>query len=502
MHGYKFLCKLSKNLKAIKKKESIFCLDDYLKKIEKIKSEMKNEFFKRHNGEKISNDLWYEVLNSDNYYDDIIIAQYMFWGIQNAGSSELKYEVEKTNDMIIEVEGKVTDEEEKIPKRMSIEQCDDLKEYFPFEIKKAGSFSYITTWCNEFQQILWDQNTRNILFINQKKAGKKRDITRYKYEKSENMYKKLKNEKIENLIMFEMTLGFKLTNIIHGYLLDIKKREVIEKIDNILEMLCEIPGINMRKIISQHIFFELRENKFEAKEVKKMEVLLRELLVEIKKNYDNLLEMYGGYFLEQVEKRDEDIFDYAAYLNWIREKVENGQKEYWDDYGLCSSFDEYSVILNRKYYAAMGLLQLKDLDEKIKDLRRLIFDLGKKYFEVCECIRGSNHPELLEFKSDFTNTKFENEKLYGEESIIRSSDNLNNENSSERQDWLQEVEKRLNGIFKKAENKSIKSGMEKITTESGYAELHERIIYYLLTNVSKEGKIPVNIKSQGNKFSR
>ena len=223
------------------------------------------------------------VKDCNCYYDDIDIALLMFCGIEETDSSEIAGEVEKTYSNLYDVYY-----EKEIPIPIGNRKGDmgryskDIEKYFPFAITKSKEGRSITKWCKDYQELLWRQNNAEIFSINKKGD----DISRYCYLKTEKLYDSLKEKPIENLLMFEMTMGFGITNTIYSYLENIKKVSQILEIEPALRILCEFPGINLRKTIADLVFCYLSEKELSKKSIK----IALEALKDIQKNINELYE--------------------------------------------------------------------------------------------------------------------------------------------------------------------------------------------------------------------
>lgn len=447
---------------------------------------LSNDMKKEIENESIRNmflkELWKVVLDFNNYYQDIRIASYMAWGIINSKSSDLKEEVQKTHDKIREEK-----EDGKNKKIYS-----DIEKFFPFEIKKNDkdhNYYYITTWCREYQQQLWNELNRNIFAINHKNIK----IGYYQIEK---IYNELKKTDIENLLLFEMTVGFGLTNTILAYLEEIGLEDIkdIERLEPIIEIICSIPGINMRNNISKTVFHNLLYVGFEEERINEMEKILKELSIEIKNNYDNCLEIYIIYFVDTIKKKQANIFDYTDFLHDMKQEIKEEQERYWEICGLGDFPDrEYNW-----FYERSGISNIQSIYSYILEYERLLLELSKHMIKASSGILHSDDPDLYDLKKKigYPTVAPEFIRNRGTEGIIRSDDGKTDQKNlfmDNEKIIKEEVEKIL--IKKKKEN-DRKAGLKRnVYVNTRYAYLQKLILYHLLNDMSNGFKIPALLQT-------
>lgn len=236
----------------------------------------------------------------------------------------------------------------------------------------------------------------NIEIYNVEKE-KSKDISRYGYKKGKKIYglldashsgsseedkeavadEEVVADKLENFWLMEQTLGYGLMGEIYPYIKTIRKREELNRLDSILEYLCKVPYINMRKKVARIIFYYLRQEKFSEICIKHIENVMGDIVPKIKKCFWDLCILEWWYIVRDYRKgvdKQEEIEQFLV----STENEWNNQDIFWEismddnrEQGLsdASYFSENRTEV--EFLHAMMITGIRD-EKQLKDKKKLL----------------------------------------------------------------------------------------------------------------------------------
>lgn len=280
---------------------------------------------------------------------------------------------------------------------------------FPFNMKRT-----MTDWCKESQRILFQKERfdifdlkKDILEEKEKEEGKKpkNDITRYGFYKTKEIIdeikeeeifensneKEIKEEEIENLLFLDYVLGIGLTNSIHIITQGINKRTELDKLDDIIKLLAELPYLQIRNELAIEIINYVKERKNE--------------------DYDINIRQYDFELLksERINKIDSERVKKAEEILKI---IVNNVKDIW-------KIESQLVVFNWYKYEKERDLSEEKLKENSEFYIRSLLKNEKKLHLMFAQEQGYNLLELPkqltyeEIKKQFEEFKIEKNKKNG-----------------------------------------------------------------------------------------
>lgn len=284
------------------------------------------------------------IVEAKSYRMDVVFAIFMYLGYKTSKNKKLKGAASNVITEIDEIreeekgnnKGESSSKEEGAKNRYSSK----ILENFPFEIKydmgKGETNEYkvwkCSSWCRDYQNEMLGRDNNAEIFAVDKDST---DITRYGFVKSEKIFRKLEETKIENILLYEMSTGYKLTNKIYLYLREIEYKEKIDELEGILYYLCKIPCIKVGMMVSEILLFYLNNKEFEEKSINDVNIFLKSIVNKIEEYFTDLCRLMWcswlgsceGFLLKEAKNE---------ILNW-REEVEGWRND-------CFSMDATRIV--------------------------------------------------------------------------------------------------------------------------------------------------------------
>lgn len=327
------------------------------------------------------------VVEAESYRMDVVFAIFMYLGYKTSKNKELKG---AASNVITEID-EIREEEKSSNKGESSSKEEGAKnrysskilENFPFEIKydmgKGETNEYkvwkCSSWCRDYQnEMLGSDNNAEIFAVDKDST----DISRYGFIKSKKIFRKLKETEIENILFYEISTGYKLTNKIYPYLREMEYKEKIDELEGIFHYLCKIPCIKLGTMVSDFLLFYLYNKKFEENSIQDVYNFLENIVCKIEEYFLDLCRLMWCSWLSSCDsfllKDTKDII-----VNW-REDIER----WWNGY---FSPDETNMINDDHLdeYELTELAQIAITNE----------------CEVLACLADSKNKKVKPYKEKF-----------------------------------------------------------------------------------------------------
>lgn len=307
--------------------------------------------------------------------------------------------------------------------------------------------------CKEYHKLMIQQKNLGLFDINSSKES----LEQYAFPKTHDIYKELKYSPIENLLLLEKTQGIGYTNQLYCYLKDIAEKEQLEKLEEIIECVAEIPMI-IRKDITDEIWSYLYYCKYSDASVQCVKDAVYGIVYLVKETYKKIWKFNWQIFIEGK------CPFYA---------LEGTLTTIWRDY--FSEFEVYEDFLNSKDLC--GLRDVEDIrgkeeQEEVKKGKKVI-DGVMSCFIAC----GDNKKTLL--AKDKRGNEIINTLVMKKSEAQYFGENMNDGKTGEM--ILQEVYEEL----KEQENKKWKVDPKRKTVNLGPMDVYARVHEYVVRTLNK-----------------
>lgn len=494
----------------------IFLNDGVLKeKLEKIVKKNKDSFSKEWNSlkEEITSDnekerelilnifkyLENTIYESVNYVDDIISLIYM--GLLHNDS---KYDIFSENYIELEENKDIKKElqsvwQRKANKEGNVEKInkESARAYYPTQIISKEivrdpvegaklEIESIPGGCLMFHKVAMSMNNIGLFDVETDNIS----IKRYSYGRMYTIYEELKNSPIENILLAEYSLGIGYTCQIYSNVLkDIKTREELEMITNLILCGAEIPYFFIRKNMVDVICALIKEDKLSIKLTTKVERIWEKANEIINKVMQDVLKIWWfPYYLFSTEK---ELISLREYLSEKWNYYYNDDVVY-NDYREFFRVDDWRIMKNVEecFYKIEGLKKDKIDEEKVKIP---LWENYKLYADAFEDADGYRH--ILYYEGYING--------YGKEVQKRTIERMSKEHFSQ----IEEKNKRYYDIreeeFEKVRkekmhefiNYDVKRNVAKMQVPHKYALIHRKIVRIRLKNLYTLRK---NLESSNN----
>ena len=342
---------------------------------------------------------------------------------------------------------------------MSDKFNDEIEKKYPFEIKNIKQESgysdkKVSFWCRHFQRKLL---ATNLLSQN----NNEKDFSKFKYTRIKKIWEELKDAdvNVENRIIFEDIIGFILA---HQIYICVKRQNrkygrdtyyFNEKINDLIKVVCQIPGIKRRYMLTEKIFqtdYSVAEDK-NSKE-------WNEFLEMIKKLHAYLVLLEWWYAFSQGSAS-------AQVFSWLLNNLKNIDDEV-DKYNFLTSlydadrYEERYTDIPTAEGTSMGML-LSEFGEIEKELRRIkIIFKAKEIHESDELIKLGIGKDIKQ--------------------VIRICEEYEKNLKKGKKEIIDKIEQR--------NRKLILS--KKDTPDITYAKIQKLILYHRLKEIETVGKFP------------
>lgn len=238
---------------------------------------------------------------SENYLNDLVLDIYMsfLWNDEN-------------ND--VSYSGEIEEEWEKGSIHKSVNKDEVIRNY-PFAEMCGFPAKPIQGGCREYHELMMKQKNIGIFDF----SGKTKNMQRYGFPKTKELYQELQQAPIENMILLEQTQGVKYTNILFEYLHKIVNKENLEMYEQIIKGVLGIEPIFIRNEILRMIFGYVTENSNNENEnvnvIKEVNEIIGGLVYFVNKRYRR---MFKITWLACQKNKERLIEKFKNYLeqNW------------------------------------------------------------------------------------------------------------------------------------------------------------------------------------------
>lgn len=197
---------------------------------------------------------------------------------------------------------------------------ENAKKHYPFADISDFLKDGIPGGCEAYHELMIQQKNIGIFDI----GTDIKTLQRYAFPRTSNIYHALEDSPIENLLLLERTQGIGYTNQLFYYIKDIKQKEQLDRLSNIIACGLKIPMF-IRKDIVDIIWSYLNRFEYNDISIQYAETIIDNIAYVVKYIYRNLLEFHWYVF-------------YLAYLEKQLSGVGLYLKQYWQQY-----FDENKV---------------------------------------------------------------------------------------------------------------------------------------------------------------
>lgn len=386
----------------------------------------------------------------------------------------------------------------------------NAKKYYPY-VKENDVFSTVKILggCEEYHRVMISSEYISIFDIDVIKVNEKADIRKYGFPKSYDIYEKLKNTPIENLLLLEKTLGIGYANQLFYYAKDFKTKSQLGQLEEVIRSCVGIPMF-ARKYITNKIWTYLNALEYSDRSRQYAEEAGYLFASLIDESYEAVLELYwyayyftfwnnclGDNSLLNLESYMEQYFDEEAAYNSIikNENIHDwrGIKEVRDCFYMGEngySIGKINVYDDKIEYIPV---MVDDNEGYCLAVQAPFNELGKDILEMT--VRGLN--DEIKFCDEIQakirsniglDKKIKNYKLSKKEKagdqdlqeMYRQFDENNKElldlYYKKREDYFEKLKAKEQGIWS---GKGIKANTEKVNPLHIYALIHADIVRIL-----------------------
>ena len=174
--------------------------------------------------------------------------------------------------------------------------------------------------CEEYHKLMMSKENISIFATNIDKENKNTSFEKYGFPRAHNIYEKLKNTSIENMLLLEKTLGIGYTNQLFCYVREFKDIHQLNKIEGVIIPCLEIPMFS-RKYITNKLLGYLKSFEYSELSIQYAEQAIRLIADLLRETYGALLEIswwvyYWTYCNGETGNEDKDLRDYwEQYFN-------------------------------------------------------------------------------------------------------------------------------------------------------------------------------------------
>lgn len=401
--------------------------------------------------------------------------------------------------------------DDKMKKIWETKDAKGAKKYYPCAKYGDGGLlpKIIPGGCKKYHKLMLDQANISIFDIDVSKDNKGADIRKYGFPKSYDIYEKLKNTPIENLLLLEKTLGIGYANQLFYYTKDFKTKSQLGKLEEVIKSCVGIPMF-ARKYITNKIWTYLNVLEYSDLSIQCAEGAGYLFASLIDESYEAVLELYwyayyltywnnrlGDNILLNLESYMEQYFDEEAAYNSIikNENIHDwrGIKDVRDCFYLGEdgySIGKINVIDDKIEYIPV---MVDDNEGYCLAVQAPINELGKDILEMT--VQGLN--EEIQFCDEIQakmrsnidlDKEIKNYKTSKEEKAVdqelQEMYRLFDENNKElldlynkkRDDYFEKLKAKEHEIWS---GKNIKPNTEKVKPLHIYALMHADIVRLL-----------------------
>lgn len=275
---------------------------------------------------------------------DVEIALYMFMGYYDSEKCSIGDSIKDLlyifHEMIPEEEKKEGKKEEN---KKGIKYNLTSYKYFPFLLEFGEDTE---AWCENYKVALFCNDNIGIYDI-EYDTKKGQDITKYGFQKTKKIYDNLFSEKIENILMLDISLGLSLTNIIYWYCHQMSKKDRYNKIRNIVRKIATIFGINMRNDLENCVFCHLSDNYFSDSALADAEERVNALVPLFNECFSDALQVIWWWKIKEEGMGEAD--NRKKYVDDKRNELFCWWNSFYDDQKLYKDILEFEK-LNLVYF--------------------------------------------------------------------------------------------------------------------------------------------------------
>lgn len=380
--------------------------------------------------------------------NDIAIISYMIITYIKAGGYD-----NKENNVIdfkscVTMDQASSSDDEKTNRRETSKDRKKTLKHFPFEIKDN-----MINWCKKSQELLYKYDNYDIFDLKNDIKKTKNDITKYGFYKTKKILDAIKEasieevshkkrmeenelyriltlpfeknksygiefngDEVENILCLDYILGIGLTNAIYQGSVGVKKRQQLEGIeesiegwlDDIIELLIEIPCLNIRNKLAEKIIKYVIQAKEKYSHIKEID---KEHVKEAKKALEKIITSIKDIWKIKVQL---NIYDWYEMEQEEKNEYEEEMKGRSEEYAMLLLKDERDMHIDFAYDLGWDLLHIKDdctyiypyTEELQEKYAKELESQEKVYYK--ENIRGTIGKEvgkIIEPKTNLDNAK-------------------------------------------------------------------------------------------------
>lgn len=245
------------------------------------------------------------IRQPEDYQADILADIYM--GLLRA---EKKYDIMPTDEM------RDVWEQEACNSKIKMEE---IKKRYPCVVCEDSYIKRIRGGCQEYHKLIMSQSNIGIFNFNDEVES----IQRYAFPKTYDIYAALKDSPVENLILFEKTMGMGYANQIFHYTKMIKGIKTLEALQGIIRIGAEFSPFFLRKKLVDIIWPYLEQCNFDETCIEKLEDILDDMIPIFQSIYEDVLEFHWHIFYPNYMEDDRDGFLY---------NLKSLTKQQWESY--------------------------------------------------------------------------------------------------------------------------------------------------------------------------
>ena len=401
--------------------------------------------------------------------------------------------------------------DDKMTQTWNAENVEGAKKYYPYA-KENDNFlktKKIPGGCKEYHKVMISSEYISIFDIDVSKGNKNADVKKYGFPKSYDIYEKLQNAPIENLLLFEKTLGVGYVNQLFYYAKDFKTKSQLRRLEEVIKSCVGIPMF-ARKYITSKIWTYLNVLEYSDLSIQCAEEAGYLFASLIDEAYEAVLGLYwyayyftywnnclGNNILLNLESYRKQYFDEEEVYNSV---IKNENIHDWrgieevgdcfylgeDGYSIgkinvCDDKIEYIPVMvdDNEGYCLVVQAPINELGKDI--LEMTVWRLNEE-IQFCDEIQDKMRSNI------YLNKEITHYKAPKEENIVghdlQEMYKRFDENNKELLDLFYKIRKDLFEKLKAKEHgiwsgKNIKASTEKVKPLHIYALMHANIVRLL-----------------------